>query len=341
MSILAAKSVPEVAIVGAGVAGLACAAQLRAAEVSVTVFDKGRRPGGRMSSRSLDEGLSFDHGCQFFSANDPAFGGQVKRWVDSGVVSVWRGCMIELNDGHAIQKTSSRKRYVGVPEMASVCSDLATGINVRSGVGVNEVRRIQEMWHLLDDSGAFLGQFDALIVATPPAQTEKLVTHVPSLLSVARRVRMSSCWSVMLAFPVRLDCSFDGAQVHNSSLTWIARNSSKAGRIDTPECWVGQSSAGWSANRLGDSRDTIATELADEFGKLVGVAMEPEYLSAHRWKYAIPTTPLDLDTGCLFDDALNIGLCGDWCLGNRVQAAWLSGTAAATRVLAKLRSALD
>ena len=327
------KSKSQLAIVGGGIAGLACANQLQAAGVSVTVFDKGRKPGGRMSTRSVDDKFSFDYGCQFFSADDPIFDRQVKSWLDSGVVSVWRGSVVEFTDGQVIEKSSTRPRYVGVPKMASVCSDLASGIKVRSGVDVNEVRRIDDMWHLLDDSGTSLGQFNALIVATPPAQAEKLITHAPSLLSVARRVRMSSCWSVMLAFPERLDCSFDGAVVQNSPLSWIARNNSKASRIVATECWVGQANAEWSANRLDASRDAIAAELAHEFGKLVGVAMNPEYLSAHRWKYAIPSTPLDLDTGCLFDDALNIGLCGDWCLGNRVEAAWLSGTAAANRLL--------
>jgi predicted NAD/FAD-dependent oxidoreductase len=36
---------------------------------------------------------------------------------------------------------------------------------------------------------------------------------------------------------------------------------------------------------------------------------------------------------CLFDRALGIGACGDWCLGGRVEAAFLSGRAIAGRLL--------
>jgi phytoene dehydrogenase-like protein len=61
MSISAGKSFPTAAIVGAGMAGLACAAPLRAAGAPVSVFDKGCRPGGRMSNRGVDDRLSFDH----------------------------------------------------------------------------------------------------------------------------------------------------------------------------------------------------------------------------------------------------------------------------------------
>ena len=334
MSDSSSKSSPEVAIVGAGMAGLACAAQLRAAGVSVSVFDKGRRPGGRMSTRAIDERLSFDHGCQYFSANDPIFERQVQLWIDAGVASVWSGNVADLEDGRITQKQIARSRYVGVPEMASVCSHLATGIDVRCGVDVNEAQRIDNKWYLLNDMGTPLAEFDAFIVATPPAQAEKLISRSSYLLAVVQSVKMSSCWTVMLAFQKRVASSFEGAVIHNSPLSWIARNSSKTGRINTTDCWVGQAGAEWSAQRLEASRDEIAAELADEFCKAVGISAKPNYLACHRWTYAIPSTPLDKQ--CLFDDTLNVGLCGHWCLGNRVEAAWLSGTAAANRVLSRV-----
>jgi len=43
------------AIIGAGISGLACAQALAAAGQPVTLFDKARGPGGRMSSRRLPE----------------------------------------------------------------------------------------------------------------------------------------------------------------------------------------------------------------------------------------------------------------------------------------------
>jgi renalase len=53
----------------------------------------------------------------------------------------------------------------------------------------------------------------------------------------------------------------------------------------------------------------------------------PAYLSAHRWRYALVERPLG--EPCLWDEALRLGLCGDWCLGPRVEAAWMSGRALA------------
>ena len=42
-------------IIGAGIAGLACAARLAAAGYAVRLFDKGRRPGGRRTD--MGQGL--------------------------------------------------------------------------------------------------------------------------------------------------------------------------------------------------------------------------------------------------------------------------------------------
>ena len=39
---------------------------------AVTVFDKGRGPGGRLATRRADD-LRFDHGAQYFTARDPRF----------------------------------------------------------------------------------------------------------------------------------------------------------------------------------------------------------------------------------------------------------------------------
>ena len=64
----------RVLIIGAGMAGLSCAAALGSVGHAVTLIDKARGPGGRMSTRRVDTPLgqaAFDHGAQYFTARDP------------------------------------------------------------------------------------------------------------------------------------------------------------------------------------------------------------------------------------------------------------------------------
>lgn len=59
---------PKVAIVGAGIAGLAAAYELQKAGFQVTVFESADYSGGRMLS-SRHQGYTFDQGADFFSEN--------------------------------------------------------------------------------------------------------------------------------------------------------------------------------------------------------------------------------------------------------------------------------
>ena len=55
----------QIAIVGAGMAGLSCATRLAALGHELVLFDKGRGPGGRMATRRVEADgtmLRFDHG---------------------------------------------------------------------------------------------------------------------------------------------------------------------------------------------------------------------------------------------------------------------------------------
>ena len=109
---------PRVCVVGGGVAGLACAARLAARGVPVDVFDQGSRGvGGRSSSsrpvtvakerggrsegepQPAPEPLTFDHGCQFFTATDPAFKAACEALRERGCVEVWDGVFGWLDAG--------------------------------------------------------------------------------------------------------------------------------------------------------------------------------------------------------------------------------------------------
>ena len=62
------------------------------------------------------------------------------------------------------------------------------------------------------------------------------------------------------------------------------------------------------------------------------VAFEVESVRAHRWRYARAAEPLE--RGAIRIDGLNLTLAGDWCHGSRVEGAFLSGAAAAGRIMA-------
>jgi renalase len=135
----------------------------------------------------------------------------------------------------------------------------------------------------------------------------------------------------MAAFETRLEVPFDGAFVHGSPLTWIARNNSKPGRPQS-ECWVLHASPEWSAEHLEDAPEAVCAELLAALEQAIGVGRAPTiHTAAHRWLYALPSAPLSV--GCMWDDEARVAVCGDWCQSARIEGAFLSGLAAAEKLI--------
>ena len=313
----ARKGVPKsVAVVGAGLSGLACARTLADHGVRVQVFDKARGAGGRMSTRRA-QAWQFDHGAQYFTVRHPVFARQVDSWRRDGLVASWQGTIAVLDSGNMVIKDDDTVRNVGVPGMNAVCRHLAADLGTVYQTRIGALERAGEQWRLTTDQGADLGLFDAVVVSAPAPQTAALLEKVaPILAAEAEGVEMSPCWAVMAVFTGPLDLGFDGAFVHNSPLSWVARNSSKPRRADG-EAWVLHASPEWSREHLELDRTEAAQRLLDVFANTAGgLAAAPVHLDAHRWRFALPPDPLA--EPCLFDADLRLAACGDWCGGPRV-----------------------
>jgi len=344
----------RIGIIGGGIAGLTAARTLANSGCAVSVFDKGRGPGGRAARRRATaptdanpgREFHFDHGCQYFTARDEGFIRVVSRWCDAGLAAPWDATLVAVErdaDGarRLVPKPAGPVRYVGTPGMNAIVRGMAeslpAGAEVSYGVRVAEAHRHGSSWELIDTDGTRLGSFDAVLAATPPGQAAQLLADLPDLAERCRRVEMRPTWALMVAFDEPIDAGFDGAFInrqgagHDGVLSWIARNASKPGRPADP-CWVAHADHRWSRQHLErDPADVIAPMLAAFFDAAGVEPREPAFAAAHRWRYALPAAPLG--EGCVFDEDNAAGACGDWAYGARVEGAFLSGNSAAARVV--------
>ena len=323
---------PSVAVIGAGISGLMCARTLQDHGCEVTVLEKSRGLGGRMATRRADANLRFDHGAQYFTARDARFQRYVQSWLEDEVVQPWHGRVVVLNGGSIQKEKRETDRFVAVPGMNAICKHLGSELKVRLETRVRSLEREGQQW-LLKDEQSELGRFDFTIVSAPAQQTAELLHEAaPQLATRVRDVEMAGCWAVMLAVTSSLGSDFDGAFVHESPLSWIARNSSKPGRDSQPETWVLHASPEWTSANLEESPEAVADQLIEEFWRVTNRApADLAFRAAHRWRFALPQEPLE--HRYLFDRQLQVGACGDWCGGPRVEGAFLSGMATAGRVL--------
>jgi len=347
----ARRTTLTVAVVGGGVAGLACARAVSDAGHAVTVFDAGGgrvatrresvpgRPGdqpaehGGVRTASHERDARFDHGAQYFTVRDERFARWVRAWWHERVVAEWKPRLMTFGERARPERPVEEDvaRLVAVPGMGALVERLAQDLDVRRGVRVAALSRAGGRWRLKDPQGEALGEFDAAVVATPAPIAAELVDPASyALASRVREARLAPCLAVLVELPQPLDLELDAAFVNVGPLSWLARESSKPERPPA-ERWVLHASAEWSERHAGDAPEAVSATLLDAFFATTGASpVEPELTAVHVWRHALVTKPLG--EPCLFDAALRLAVCGDWCLDGRVEAAFLSGSAAAGRI---------
>ncbi len=332
------------AIIGAGMAGITCARTLVQAGHKVTVFEKSRALGGRMAARDSAFG-SFDHGAQYFTARDPRF----LKAMDTTpqLCKRWSANTVQVLDelGHITPgaKPAHDAHWVGVPGMHSLVAGWAEPLkaagNIEMQIRVTLIERdaLQpKQWQLrteaLDGAQHVYSGFDGVLLAIPAAQAQSLLQTSQQATPWVKQigeVKVAPCWTLMLAFPQAmqpglstLGPQWNAARSTHHRIAWLARESSKPGR-ESVERWTVQASAAWSQEHLQDDPSRAEAKLIKAFAEVTGIRAEPSHVDSQRWLYA--KTLQALGKSHLWDAKKGLGVCGDWCLGPRVEDAFISG----------------
>ncbi|APE31114.1 hypothetical protein BOX17_09200 [Halomonas aestuarii] len=332
------------AIIGAGIAGIACARALQAHGLPVRLFDKARGPGGRMSSRRLTE-ATVDLGAQFFSVRDPAFRREVKAWRQAGVVATWPEALWEASTSGWQRHQDGVERWTGVPRMSAVTRHMAEELEVVTDTRIECLEPEEQRWWLVDQHEERHGPFDRVVLAMPSPQARTLLQgHEPSLADECKAIIQRPCWAAWACFDAPLPslpgvdddwqavrlAAATGQPATRDPLRFVSRNDSKPGRHGQGESLSLMARLEWSEEHLDLDDETAARRLLEAFREHLPSSVElpePTSLGAHRWRYAQP----DVFAG---GEAVNLdhrrspaglALCGDGWRGPRVEDAWLSG----------------
>ncbi len=338
------RSPRHIAVIGAGIAGITCARTLVQAGHAVTVFEKSHSPGGRMATRSSAFG-SFDHGAQYFTVRDARFAKALE--TVPGLCKPWSANTVrvldELGRVAAAGLPAREQHWVPTPGMNALARAWAQPLMDTGRLELQtRVTRIErdalnpKRWQLRtqgdgDTQHVFSG-FDGVLLALPSTQAHELLQNSQQAASVKQqlaKVKVAPCWTLMLAFPQAmqpgmstLGPQWNAARSTHHRIAWLARESSKPKR-GAVERWTVQASAAWSQEHLHDDEPRVQAKLLKAFSEVTGIRAAPTHIDTHRWHYAQTTKPLGKSH--LWDAKAGIGACGDWCIGHRVEDAFVSG----------------
>lgn len=322
-------------IVGAGMAGLLAANELRDNGWRVVVLDKGRGVGGRMATRRVGDG-NFDHGTQFFTVRGDRFGELVESLMSAGVVEEWtRG----FTDASGERSEDGHPRYRGAEGMTSIPKYLARDLDVRTGERVVRINLRDDVWEVVAESGMRV-EGASLILTAPVPQSLALASSGDfGLPDEVRRELEKVAYDPCLALMALLDgpavvSEPGGMQIKDEPLDWIGDNRQKG--ISEANGITIHAGPGWSRDHYDEPEEEISRQLLDLAGQQLGTSLEGKVLdtSLARWRYSWVTNAHQ-DSYLAANEEPPLLFAGDAFGQPKVEGASLSGLAAADRLLGR------
>ncbi len=316
----------NVAVIGAGLAGAAAARVLKANGHDVSLFDKGRGVGGRMSSRRAQTpagALRFNHGAQYVTAQSDSFTALLTDAAAAGAAQTWDGRLVSIDRGGNQADLRGGGRWIGMPSMNGLVKHALAGLNIHTQRRATKLIGEPGSWTIKFEDGSSEGPFERIALTLPPEQLIDFLARSDGdfapLIAAAKHVEIAPCWTVMAALDQPFDPGFDGAKLLGGAVRWMALTATTA-----PVGVVLQASPDWSTAFLEDEPESVAKALCEEVFVRFGMP-EPVWRTAHRWRYAMVTEAVGSPTQ--IDDSGSVGVAGDWRLGGKAESAWLSGEA--------------
>ena len=168
----------QVAVIGSGLAGSACAAGLLRAGAQVTLFEKAKNVGGHSATRhagwidasGAEQSVTFDDIAQYFTPARRRLKPVVARAMAAGCVSAWRPRV------HAGWPLEAGQCLIGAPAMPTLCSHLIAGATVHLNRTVRRLQRTADgSWYVASAGMPLSGPFHHVVVALPPAHAAALL----------------------------------------------------------------------------------------------------------------------------------------------------------------------
>jgi predicted NAD/FAD-dependent oxidoreductase len=342
---------PQIAIIGGGVAGIVAARALRQRQPSlkIAIFEREQRLGGRVATGRRD-GYIFEHGAQIMKAPTP----EVQRlltvelsqhnlhqvdlpvWTFDGAGSIAPGDPAQNAD-------PSWSYRDGLDRLIPRLFD---GLEARVGQPVERFFPTPSgagRWALAGPSGQPLGEFDFVLLTPPAPQAAEIVAaseiDAPlraALLAELGRAGYRRCISLALAYPARVERPFYALVNIDRAhpVAWLALEHAKAPERCPPghSLLVAQMAPRWSAEHWDEPAEQLERLVAPLVAGLIGPELgAPLWSDVWRWPYALPDGGADF--AVLNGGSAGLFFAGDYTAGQgRVHLAIESGWRAAAAI---------
>ena len=314
-------------VLGSGVSG-STIANILSKKYSVHVFDKARGPGGRSSNKRFKNNLSFDHGVQYISPKSKIFTKYIKKLCKKKILKTWDGNHLDFT----FEKKTFSSKYIGKKANNDFIKYNLKNVKKSFSSLITKVSFNKYFWEItLKDKSKY--QFKSLILTCPFPQLKKLAKKYLDKKILKLNVKMQPNITVMIALKNQESLPISSIKFNDDILAWAANENSKNRFKSNISLWTLQATLMWSKKTINKYKidKSIMNQLITRFIKLTGFEKNKIiFKRIHGWKYSYnyEKTPYL----SLWNNKYNLGICGDWFNGPKVENAWLSANDLAKKI---------
>ena len=314
-------------VLGSGIAG-STIANLLSKKYSVHVFDKARGPGGRSSNKRFKNNLSFDHGVQYISPKSKLFIKYIQKLYKNKILKSW-------DDNHldfTFEKKPFSTKYIGRKANNDLVKYNLKNIKQSFASPIEKINFKKYFWEITLKNKS-KHQFKSLIITCPFPQLKKLAKNYLDKNILKLKVQMQPNITVMLALKNQKNLPISSIKFNDDILAWAANENSKKRFKSNINLWTLQATLKWSKKTINKYKNdkSIMSQLITRFIKLTGFEKNKIiFKRIHGWKYSYnyEKTPYL----SIWNKKINLGVCGDWFNGPKVENAWLSANDLAKKI---------
>lgn len=341
----------DVAIIGAGVSGLAAAWRLSQAGIHSVIFEKSRGLSGRAATRRK-HGHHYDHGANFLRLDDPVVNHLIRHELPSDSLAEIPGDVHtfdasgNITPGDPSQNAVPKWTYRdGISSLGKKLLQASPLTEVVRETRITRIESVEGIWRASDQNGNPYGLWKHLLITIPPPQAIDLLREsdiAADRLKWLDEIPYHSQFSFILGFdhpPLR---NRDFHALVNSDgahpLAWLSFEEDKPGHIGNgASIIIAQMSPDWTARHDDTPPESLVPEVAHHAGTLLQTALpQPDWWDSQRWRYAHPVR----DSAPILDHLRSsaphgLHFAGDGMVGKgRVPLAIKTGLDAAERIIA-------
>lgn len=322
-----------VAIIGAGMAGLAAARRLTATGRKVVLLEKSAGVGGRVATRRI-EGCIVDHGAQVIKPDGSALADVMFRQLPTAdLIEVAEPVRIVGPDGEILPQDphytaqrafTYRNGMTTLPKLLieSLPSDL---FELRLRTRLKTIEEDTDGFLLRDDQGRELLRAESVVLTPPAPQTADLLAAsrlrdtplTQTRIAALRSVSYQSCLSVLLGYPAPTPPAPAYALLaadRTRPLLWLAFEQTKGpSRVPQGEAvLIAQLGPAISQELYYASNAEVLDLTLRELRILFGSAYaHPAWQQVKRWRFSHPHGMADFSAVNPVGSASRLVVCGD------------------------------